>query len=61
VNRVLLECADHLETGAVSHMGQARVAVAAEVALQDAAVLGAVEESTPLLELEHACRRFLRV
>ena len=33
VHRVLLERADHLEAGAVADVGEARVAVAAEVAL----------------------------
>ena len=54
---VLLERADHLEPGAVADVGEARVAVAAEVALGDQAVLGAVEERAPLLQLEHAVRR----
>ena len=57
----VLERADHLETGAVADVREPRVTVAAEVALQDETVLGAVEESAPFLELEHAVRRFLRV
>jgi len=32
-----------------------------EVALQDQAILGAIEQRAPLLELEDAIRRFLRV
>jgi hypothetical protein len=38
VDAVVLQRADHLQPGAVAHVGQPRVAVAAEVALQDAAV-----------------------
>src|SRR6266511_3565253 len=38
-----------------------RVPVTAEVALQDEAVLRAVEERAPFLELENAIGRFLRV
>ena len=34
VHGVLLERADHLEAGAVAHVGEARVAVPAEVALE---------------------------
>jgi hypothetical protein len=50
----VLERADHLETGAIADVGETRVAVAAEVALQDAAVGGAVEAGAPRLELAHA-------
>jgi len=57
VHRVLLEGADHLEPRAVAHVGEARVAVPAEVALADEAVLGAVEQRAPFLQLEHAVRR----
>ena len=44
--------AEQLEAGAVADVGEAGVAVAAEVALQDPAVGRAVEERPPLLELE---------
>src|SRR6266545_3237290 len=57
VHCVLLERADHLESGPVAHVRQARVLVAAEVALGDEAILGAIEERAPLLQLEHAVRR----
>ena len=49
--------ADQLEAGAVADVGEAGVAVATEVALQDPAVGGAVEERPPLLELEDAVGR----
>ena len=61
VHRVLLERADHLEAGAVADVREARVAVAAEVALEDAALLRAVEERAPAFELVDAVRRFLGV
>ena len=61
VDAVILQRADHLEAGAVADVGQARIAVAAEVALEDAAVLRAVEHRAPGLELAHAVGRFLRV
>ena len=58
---LLLERADQFEAGAVAHVREARVAVATEVALEDLAVLGAVEERAPLLELPDAVRRLLGV
>ena len=61
VDPVVLERADHLEPGAIADVGEARVAVAAEVTLQDAAVLGAIEDRAPGLELAHAIGRLLGV
>ena len=61
VDAVVLERADHLEAGAVADVGEPRVAVAAEVALEDAPVLRAVEERAPVLELADAVGRLLRV
>ena len=58
---LLLEGADQLQTSAVTYVRQARVPVAAEVALKDLAFLGPVEERAPLLKLAHAVGRFLRV
>ena len=51
---VILQGADHLETGPVPHVGQPRIAVAAEVPLQDSPVLGPVEQRSPGLQLAHA-------
>ena len=61
MHRVLLEGPDHLEAGAVADVREPRVAMTAEVALEDEAVLRAIEEGAPLLELEDAVRRLLRV
>ena len=58
---VLLQGADHFQTGAVADMGQARVAMTAEVALENQPFLGAVEERAPFLQLEYPIRRFLSV
>ena len=58
---VVLQGADHLEAGAVSDVRQPRVPVTAEITLENEAVLGAVEQRAPLLELEHALGRLLRV
>ena len=61
MDAVVLQRADHLESRAVADVREARIAVAAEVALQDAAVLRAIEHRAPGLELAHAIRRFLGV
>ena len=61
LDRPVLERADHLEPGAIAYVGQPGIAVTAEVALEDAAVRGAVEQGAPLLELEHPLRGLLGV
>jgi len=61
VDAMILQRADHLETGAIADVAQPLVGVPAKCPLQDVAVLGAVENCAPLLELAHAVRRFLRV
>ena len=55
-DRALLQGADHLQAGAVADVGEPGVAVAAEVALRDQAVVGAVEERAPVLELHAPAR-----
>jgi hypothetical protein len=49
----VLKDPDHLEASAIPDMGQAGVAVPAEVPLEDAAVPGPIEKRAPLLQLEH--------
>ncbi len=61
VDAVILQRADHLEPGAVADVREPRIAVAAEVALEDAPVGRAVEHRAPGLEFAHAVRRFLGV
>ena len=58
---LLLQGADEFEAGAVADVGQARVLVAAEVALADLAVLGAVEQRAVGLELPDPGGRLLGV
>ena len=48
---VVLQRADHLEARAVADVREPRIAVAAEVALQDAAVRRAIEHRAPRFEL----------
>ena len=61
MDAVILQRADHLEAGAIADVCQPRIAVAAKVALEDAAVLGPVEHRAPRFELAHAIGRLLRV
>src|SRR5712691_1740055 len=61
VDAVILQRADHLESGAVADVGQPRIPVAAEIPLKDPAVAGPIEHRAPRLELADAIRRFLRV
>ena len=61
MNPVVLQRADHLQAGAVAHVRQPRVAMAAEVALQNAAVAACDRTARPSFEFAHACRRFLGV
>ncbi len=61
VDAVILKRPDHLEAGTVADVGKAWVLVAAEVALKDPAIGGAVEERAPGLELPHAVGRLAGV
>ena len=61
MDAVILQRADHLEAGAVADVGEARIAVAAEVALEDPAVRRPIEHRAPRFELADAVGRFLGV
>ena len=61
MHAVVLERADHLEAGAVTDVREALPGVAAECALQDPAVAGAIEQRAPFLELAHPVGRLLGV
>ena len=58
VDGVILERADQLQARPIADMREAWIAVAAEVALQDAPIGGPVEDRAPRLELAHAIGRF---
>jgi hypothetical protein len=58
---VVLQSADHLETGAVAYMRQPRIAMPAEIPLQNPAVAGAIEKSAPRFQFVDARRSFLGV
>ena len=59
--RVVLQRPDHLQAGPVAHVGEPGILVPAEVALEDPAVGGAVEQRAPRLQLADPVRRLLRV
>ena len=61
VDAVILQSPDHLEAGPVADVGQAGVAVTAEIPLKDPAVFGAVEQSAPGFELPDPVRRLFGV
>jgi hypothetical protein len=61
VHSVILERADHLQAGAVADVGEAGIAVASEITLQDAPVLGPIEQRAPGLQLANALGSLLRV
>ncbi len=58
---MILERADHLQTGAIADVRESWILVAAEVALQDAAIAGAIHHGAPRLQLANAIRRLLGV
>ena len=61
MDAVVLQRANQLEPGAIADVRQTRIAMAAEVALEDPAVIRAIEHRAPGFELADAIRRFLRV
>ena len=61
MNAVILQSADHFESGAIADVSQTRIAMAAEVALQNPPVFGAIENRAPGFEFMDARRSFLRV
>ncbi len=61
MNAVILERPDHFQAGAVADVRQARVAVPAEIALENLAVASAVEYRAPGFEFSYAFRGFFGV
>src|SRR5579875_2245740 len=61
VDAVVLEGADHLEAGAVADVGEAGIAVTAEITLENAAVVGAIEQGAPFFEFTDPVRSFFGV
>ena len=61
VDAVVLEGADHLQAGPISHVSQAGILVTPEVALENPAIGGPVEERSPRLQLPNPIRGLPRV
>ena len=61
MNAAVLQGTDQLQPSAVTDMGQPRIGVSAKIALQNATVLGAIENSPPPLQFANTIRCFLRV
>ena len=58
MNAVILQGSDHLQAGAIADVRKARIFMAAEVSLQNPAILGAIENRAPGFELAHPRGRF---
>ena len=61
VDAVVLQRANHFQASAVADVRQTRITMAAEVALQNAAFLGTVEQRSPGFKLAHPLWRLFRV
>ena len=61
MDTAVLERANHFQTGAVADVAETFVGVAAEGALENRAVIRAVEKRAPLLEFADTVGSFLRV
>ena len=61
MDAVILQRADHLQARAVADVREARIAMAAEIALRNFPFLRAVEHRAPRFQFVDARRRFLRV
>ena len=57
----ILKCAYNLQSGAVTYMSQAGIAMSAEVPLVDEPLLGAVEDGTPVFQLTNSLGGLLGV
>ena len=61
MNAVVLQCADHLQTGAIANVRQPGIPMAAEVPLQNSSIRCAIEQRAPRLELANPIGRLFRV
>ena len=61
MHAVILQGADHFQPGAIADVREARIFMAAEISLQNAAIFRAIENRAPGFELAHPLRRFLGV
>ena len=61
MDAMILKSADHLQAGAVAHMRKPRIAMAAEIPLQNSAVFGAIKKRAPGFEFPNTRRSLLGV
>ena len=61
MHAVVLQGADHLQSGAIADVTQSFPGVPAEGALENFAVLGAIENGAPALQFSHSIGCFLRM
>src|SRR6185369_17372926 len=59
MNTMILQCTDHLQACAITHMREARIFMPTEIALKNSSVWCSVEHSTPRFKLTHMIRRLL--
>src|SRR4030095_5686353 len=59
VNAVVLERANHFQSGAVTYVSQAWIFVSSEIPLKNTPIFSTVEQRSPGLQLFHAVRCFL--
>ena len=61
MDAVILQSADHFKAGAIADVGQTGIAMAPEIALENASVLGAIEQRAPGFQFAHTVGRFFGV
>jgi hypothetical protein len=61
VYSMVLKCADHLQSGAIANVREARITMPAEIPLEDPPVAGAIKKSSPRFQFPHTCWCFLGV
>src|SRR5215471_4541285 len=59
MDSMVLQCADHLEAGAVPDMRQPGIAMPTEITLEDPPIVCTIEKGTPCFQFADACRCFL--
>ena len=59
MDAMILQRTDHLQAGAIANMRQPGIAMPAKIALQNAAIAGAIEQRAPGFEFAHTGRSFL--
>src|SRR5262249_57598717 len=61
MHTMVLQCADHLQSGAIADVSEPWITMSTEISLEDAPVFCAIKNGAPGFELAHSIGRFLRV